>query len=308
MKNTIIQTAAAVILIFGAATIQNLRAGALVNVYGVATVDTNEVTLDVFAEVHGPSLRSYGVQVCYDPASLNPDVFGRYDGLWYMADEDGVEVPHPGTSIVAPGQIRLVGARFDAADPSRGVGSGTLLIATLHFQRLDAQAPAFTLKLADPPPFANFVGTAGEKLDGLITFSNVTNQPPPADVDGDGLPDSFENNFFGGLSISDGGETDTDGDGDSDANEWLAGTDPTNPTSRLQLIISHLDEDETLLTWEGTPGRVYSVRFSTDLKSTVPVATGIPGGFLLNELLQPGTESNVRGFYILEADYPTAGR
>ena len=50
------------------------------------------------------------------------------------------------------------------------------------------------------------------------------------DRDGDGLDDVWELQFFGGLSEQQ-GSGDADGDGLSNAQEFAAGTDPTNPDS-----------------------------------------------------------------------------
>lgn len=49
------------------------------------------------------------------------------------------------------------------------------------------------------------------------------------DSDGDGLPDTWELLFFGGFGRD--GSGDFDGDGFTDAEEFAAGTDPTDPTS-----------------------------------------------------------------------------
>ncbi|MGV7225175.1 MAG: C45 family autoproteolytic acyltransferase/hydrolase [Nitrospinales bacterium] len=49
------------------------------------------------------------------------------------------------------------------------------------------------------------------------------------DVDGDGLPDNWEINYFGDLSQK--GTTDTDGDGYTNIVEYQRGTDPIDPNS-----------------------------------------------------------------------------
>ncbi len=49
------------------------------------------------------------------------------------------------------------------------------------------------------------------------------------DVDGDGLPDNWETNYFGDLSHK--GTTDDDGDGYANIVEYKRGTDPTDPNS-----------------------------------------------------------------------------
>jgi hypothetical protein len=48
-------------------------------------------------------------------------------------------------------------------------------------------------------------------------------------VDGDGLPDNWETNYFGDLSHK--GTTDADGDGYTNIVEYQRGTDPIDPNS-----------------------------------------------------------------------------
>ena len=56
----------------------------------------------------------------------------------------------------------------------------------------------------------------------------VSTQHTNPDTDNDGLPDSWENNYFGGLSQTASG--DYDGDGYSNLEEYNDGTDPTDAT------------------------------------------------------------------------------
>lgn len=64
-----------------------------------------------------------------------------------------------------------------------------------------------------------------------IDQTGSTSEGPPdvdtTDTDGDGLPDAWEQENFGDLDQS--ADTDYDGDGATDYEEYLAGTDPTDP-------------------------------------------------------------------------------
>lgn len=60
--------------------------------------------------------------------------------------------------------------------------------------------------------------------------------PDEPDTDDDLLPDIWEQRWFANLTTAN-SETDTDGDGLSDRAEYVAGTDPTQPTSNLSLAV-----------------------------------------------------------------------
>jgi len=67
------------------------------------------------------------------------------------------------------------------------------------------------------------VDAGGEPYE-LSVIANERTQPPTADSDHDGLPDEWEENFYGDLSED--GAGDEDGDGMSNAQEFEQGTDP----------------------------------------------------------------------------------
>lgn len=115
------------------------------------------------------------------------------------------------------------------------------------------------------------------------------------DSDGDGLPDWWERETFGGLEVSN-GLTDFDGDADSDRHEWITGMSPTDPASRQQLWIEVRPGDGVLVRWNSVPGRRYTVRKSigglNGFFSLVEDIPASPGG--VNEyrdILLPGAPS-----------------
>ncbi|QYM78536.1 DUF4838 domain-containing protein [Horticoccus luteus] len=90
---------------------------------------------------------------------------------------------------------------------------------------------------------------------------------PSADSDGDGILDAWELAHFGNLTTAN-ATSDTDGDGVTDHDEFLAGTDPNDPNSRLRItsMIKNAQGD-IVLQWPGVAGKTYRLMTTTDLQS-----------------------------------------
>ena len=69
----------------------------------------------------------------------------------------------------------------------------------------------------------------------LTVESNVTGVPP--DSNGDGIPDYWANHFHLDPAVA-GASQDADGDGISNLAEFIAGTDPTDPTNKFAVFVS----------------------------------------------------------------------
>jgi hypothetical protein len=59
--------------------------------------------------------------------------------------------------------------------------------------------------------------------------------------------------------------SDADGDGMSNYTEWLAGTDPTNPASRLQMQFPSNNLSGVTVSWQSVTNRTYYLQRATDL-------------------------------------------
>jgi hypothetical protein len=73
---------------------------------------------------------------------------------------------------------------------------------------------------------------------------------------------------------------DTDGDGMNNWQEWVCGTDPTDPLSVLRLLPLVVTNTNVIVTWQSAPGINYFLERSTNLESSPTfslVATNIPG-------------------------------
>ncbi|MDQ8191153.1 M14 family zinc carboxypeptidase [Roseibacillus persicicus] len=123
------------------------------------------------------------------------------------------------------------------------------------------------------------------------------------DDDDDGLPDNWELAY--GLNPYDSADAWLDGDGDGLANlgEYLAGTQPDNGSSFLQIIAMTLSDTGSHLTWTSVPGRSYRISHSDALDEPfVPVVEGVvalPGE--TSEAL-PFPSEATRGFFRVEVE------
>ena len=104
-----------------------------------------------------------------------------------------------------------------------------------------------------------------------ISLSQLTNSPPP-DSDGDGLPDSWTQAYFGhptgqsnDLSCA---TCDADATGQNNLFKYVAGLDPTNPASFFVLNIASATNQPSrnnLLFQPLALGRTYTPQFTTNL-------------------------------------------
>jgi len=94
------------------------------------------------------------------------------------------------------------------------------------------------------------------------------------DSNANGLPDSWERTYFGGLGVNPG--ADADSDGMSNKQEYLAGTNPTNATDRLRIttFASSPKGTNVTVTWSSVSTREYLVQKTTNLASQVWVDSG----------------------------------
>jgi hypothetical protein len=105
-------------------------------------------------------------------------------------------------------------------------------------------------------------------LDGIVDRGAFEQYPPDQDTDGDGLPDGWEWQYFGGVTNASSVAVGADGLF-SNMDHYIAGTDPHDPASLPQfediLVGAADDEGKVILHWASYPGRIYSLYRCNDL-------------------------------------------
>lgn len=92
----------------------------------------------------------------------------------------------------------------------------------------------------------------------------------PADTDADGIPDSWESQYFGGSTNANPNAIAANGR-NTIRETYIAGLNPTNPAS-----VFAISNDRNVLGWNATSGRVYSIYGTTNLLNGLqPLATNI---------------------------------
>jgi hypothetical protein len=124
----------------------------------------------------------------------------------------------------------------------------------------------------------------------------------------DGLPDLWELAWFGTLRASAGGRDNFDGDTLSDEEEWLFGTDPTDPGSGSDgsRVLSALPSPDGL-ELQARPGVVYDLQHSGDLIGWETIGEYGPypaAQSLLIELPATNTAPTVFFRVVLHPEYP----
>lgn len=102
-------------------------------------------------------------------------------------------------------------------------------------------------------------------LQGRVRTGGRLNLLRIVDTDGNGLPDWWEQTYFGTLTGTN-PNADPDHDGASNLAEWLAGTNPTNAASALRLLPPLVTtSNSVILRWQSVAGKSYRLERATNL-------------------------------------------
>ena len=159
------------------------------------------------------------------------------------------------------------------------LGTLTVTLPT-NATSLSAYAIHFDHASASPNGMASFPKQART---GLITFSSRTNSSY-----GDGIPDSWRLRYFLTLNnyLSQ-TNADADGDGVDNLHEYLAGTDPTDPTSCFKKIGTDagaaLQPQDCVISWPSAIGKQYVIQRSPSLSTPLwtSIATNSGNGTIM---------------------------
>jgi hypothetical protein len=122
-----------------------------------------------------------------------------------------------------------------------------------------------------------------------------------SDLNHNGLPDEWELANLGDLNSSGLPASDRDGDGFSDTAEYLAGTNPRDPQSRLRILPPI--PGAVGIRWQSVNGKRYTVSRSEDLSvGFKAIARQLLGTPPINEFIDSGPHSDVTVFYRVEAE------
>ncbi len=206
------------------------------------------------------------IQQIYPPFNTPPYAYGRLMDIVTMP----TQIPIPGVnSVEIPGfdlQTSTSNLVFETSSASSGNGFFTNDNNTIFYVPNGFYGDTGRL---DP--------TSGEFYDIIYArFSDGTNASPyvaapvlsyAADSFSEGIPDSWRTNYFGDADPSAGpnrhANDDFDGDGYSNLQEYLFGSDPTDPTSNLRITSISASN----MQWQAKGYEVYELFSSTNFKN-----------------------------------------
>ena len=122
---------------------------------------------------------------------------------------------------------------------------------------------------------------------------------------GDGIPDWWRTQFFGGTGATTNSQScaacDPDSDGMSNAQEYLADTNPTNNASRLALVGIWAQTNDVCISWIGGTAATQVVESRRNLadagESWTALFTNVPPTAVTNTLIQAGGLASSNQFY-----------
>jgi hypothetical protein len=124
---------------------------------------------------------------------------------------------------------------------------------------------------------------------------HISDTADTSDTDSDTLPDAWEESYFGGLEVS------PDDPASNSAYTvqqcYIAGLDPTDPQAEFRLSTIESSFSSSVLQWQNTSGRVYSVWWTSNLFSGFQLLeSNFTGGAFTDSV----HDANDKGFYKID--------
>jgi len=180
-------------------------------------------------------------------------------------------------TTITPGQSNYTIGVFSADLPTSGAtftitGDGLTLGSPTYdpdgsvFTGLNGISMSISVASNATPGLRTFIVQQG----GNVAYANGFLEVLPLipDYNFDGLDDRFQRQyFFPFTSTNAAPNADPDGDGVNNYAEYVAGTDPTDPTSFLKMLSTTTAANGTTVVWRSVAGKQYQLMSRTDLGS-----------------------------------------
>jgi hypothetical protein len=195
----------------------------------------------------------------------------------------GTAAPPPMTSSLVPN------ARFTLEDPLSATPGGAVQIVK----------GVWSGPITVEEERANVFLRAYDGFRRLAT-GNLFDLDSSMDRDGDGLPDRWEERYFGSTHSPEGGAgRDPDGDGVTNLDEFRAGSSPLDPASAPRIRAVHLVNGDVHLFFASIRGKAYRTEYSDRMSGGEwsAVADPVPGTGGVLEVVHPGAAGAATRFY-----------
>ena len=191
----------------------------------------------------------------------------------------------------------------ESPEPGGGVSDGVVVLSNpaVTYSRVTVTLNGQPVSLSGPTgQFAPGLADRGriERID-LETAGALP------DSDGDGLPDAWEQQYFGSTTGANAGD-DSDGDGATNLEEFRSGTNPQDAQSRFAVVNISVVSTGVLVEWSSEAGRRYRVKRSSSLLLAPAAYETLVGGIdataPMNQFLDVSASAGNLYFYLIQLE------